>query len=145
MAENADKKGFMKKYKKGIIWVVAALIVGVVVGLFVDNFSSESTTTKIGFEDIAELDTQSANCAIIDVMRDSRKIFDKTGCPEHAPLESFGLSLGAPVRDKGQGRGVAGMISGDEAAVSVHPGRKVDRKSTRLNPVTSSSRMPSSA
>lgn len=77
MTENADREGFMQKYKKGIIWVLVALVVGLLVGLFVDNFLSESTTTKIGFEDIAELDTQSANCAIIDVMRDSRKIFGK--------------------------------------------------------------------
>ena len=77
MAENADKKGIIKKHKNKIIMAVVVLILGVAIGLFVDNFLSESTTTKIGFEDIAELDTQSANCAIIDVMRDSRKIFGK--------------------------------------------------------------------
>ena len=44
MAENADKKGFMKKYKKGIIWVVAALIVGVVVKLIFFLFIKRKIT-----------------------------------------------------------------------------------------------------
>ena len=49
MAENADKKGIIKKHKNKIIMAVVVLILGVAIGLFVDNFLSESTTTKIGF------------------------------------------------------------------------------------------------
>ena len=70
----------MKKTGKIIIVIaiVAIAVVAVKIGPSVmDYFSNSSKTTKIGFEDIAELDTQVAYCNVIGVVNDSKKVFGK--------------------------------------------------------------------
>lgn len=85
MQNETVKKGnvklkFVKKYitKKTIIGIVILLgIVAIVIGLrkFV---SFESKTTKIGFEDIGELATQTAYCTELSVTDKSRNLFGVT-------------------------------------------------------------------
>ncbi|ASS41110.1 hypothetical protein AXF21_03835 [Eubacterium minutum ATCC 700079] len=70
----------MKKTGKIIIVIaiVAIAVVAVKIGPSVmDYFLNSSKTTKIGFEDIAELDTQVAYCNVIGVVNDSKKVFGK--------------------------------------------------------------------
>ena len=70
----------MKKIGKIIIVIaiVAIAVVAVKIGPSVmDYFLNSSKTTKIGFEDIAELDTQVAYCNVIGVVNDSKKVFGK--------------------------------------------------------------------
>lgn len=68
---------FIKKYFTGklmlgllIVLVIAAGIIGLKKFVF-----SDSKTTKIGFEDIGELATQSAYCTAVNVTDASRKLF----------------------------------------------------------------------
>ena len=79
--EKAAKKGsvlqFLKKYltkKIVMILVIILLIVGILIGIR-SVITSESKTTKIGFEDIGELATQSAYCTAVNVTDDWRKLF----------------------------------------------------------------------
>lgn len=66
---------FKSKMKTGTI-VLAVLIIGAVVGCLVSShLTTETKTTKIGFEDIGELDTQVAYCTVVDVIDDPREIF----------------------------------------------------------------------
>ncbi len=61
--------------KKVIAVIVIILILGAgAIGLKKYVFS-ESTTTKIGFEDIGELATQSAYCTEVNVTENSRELF----------------------------------------------------------------------
>lgn len=63
-----------RKIKIGAI-VLAVLIIGVAVGCLVtSHLTTETKTTKIGFEDIGELDTQVAYCTVVDVIDDPREI-----------------------------------------------------------------------
>ena len=74
------KLKFFKKYlyKKIIIGVVILVgIVAVVIGLR-EFVSFESKTTKIGFEDIGELATQTAYCTELSVTDKSRNLFGVT-------------------------------------------------------------------
>lgn len=57
------------------IAVAMILLVGILVSFARSYFDTESKTTKIGFEDIGELDTQVAYCTVVDVIEDPRKIF----------------------------------------------------------------------
>lgn len=81
MVKKGDVKlKFLKKYfTKKIIIVVAILvcIVAVVIGLR-SFISSESKTTKIGFEDIGELATQTAYCTELNVTENARNLFGVT-------------------------------------------------------------------
>lgn len=67
----------MKKKRALIIIVIVALIVlaSILALLSISHLKNESKTTKIGFEDINELDTQAAYCTVVDVIDDPRKIF----------------------------------------------------------------------
>ena len=71
------KKGIMKRAKWIALIVIIAFILGAGTVIFLSdsNFTSRSKTTKIGFEDIGELDTQAAYCTIVDVTDDSKEIF----------------------------------------------------------------------
>ena len=64
-----------RRIKMGAI-VLAVLIIGAAVGcLLTSHLTTEAKTTKIGFEDIGELDTQVAYCTVVDVIDDPREIF----------------------------------------------------------------------
>ena len=64
-----------RRIKLGAI-VLAVLIIGAAVGCLVtSHLTTEAKTTKIGFEDIGELDTQVAYCTVVDVIDDPREIF----------------------------------------------------------------------
>lgn len=64
-----------RRIKIGAI-VMAVLIIGAAVGCLVtSHLTTEAKTTKIGFEDIGELDTQVAYCTVVDVIDDPREIF----------------------------------------------------------------------
>ena len=54
--------------------VVIIVIVGVVGIRAFNHFKTNSKTTKIGFEDIGELDTQVAYVTVVDTIEDLRKI-----------------------------------------------------------------------
>lgn len=69
--------GFVKGYLKeklaiAILIVLAVAVIAIGVGTFI---FSDSKTTKIGFEDIGELATQSAYCTEVNVTDASRKLF----------------------------------------------------------------------
>lgn len=66
------KRFFMSKLMAGIIIVL--VIAGILIGLQKSVFFSNKTT-KIGFEDIGELATQSAYCTEVNVTDASRKLF----------------------------------------------------------------------
>lgn len=66
------KQYFMGKLMVGIIIVLA--ITGIIIGLQKFVFS-DSKITKIGFEDIGELATQSVYCTEVNVTDASRKLF----------------------------------------------------------------------
>lgn len=73
------KKGysFLKKYltKEVIIIILGMILVGVI-GLSIgSHFFSSSKTTKLGFEDIGELATQSAYCSTVSDPQKSRTLF----------------------------------------------------------------------
>ena len=71
------KANFLKKrlVRTIIIGVIIILVlVGIIVGLRNTVFSS-SKTTKIGFEDIGELATQSAYCTEVNVTKAARELF----------------------------------------------------------------------
>ena len=64
-----------RRIKMGAI-VLAVLIIGAAVGCLVtSHLTTETETSKIGFEDIGELDTQVAYCTVVDVIDDPREIF----------------------------------------------------------------------
>lgn len=67
------KQYFMGKLMVSIIIVLA--ITGIIIGLQKFVFS-DSKITKIGFEDIGELATQSVYCTEVNVTDASRKLFD---------------------------------------------------------------------
>lgn len=78
--KESSKLNFLKirLMKKTIIGAVIILVIAVAaIGLREIN-QFESKTTKIGFEDIGELVTQSAYCTEINVTEDSRKLFGLT-------------------------------------------------------------------
>lgn len=78
--KESSKLNFLKIHlmKKTIIGAVIILVIAVAaIGLREIN-QFESKTTKIGFEDIGELVTQSAYCTEINVTEDSRKLFGLT-------------------------------------------------------------------
>lgn len=72
----------VKNVKKKVIkYAILVLIIGLIavgISLSISHFSSESKTTKIGFENIGELNTQVAYCTVVDVIDDPRKIFKIT-------------------------------------------------------------------
>ena len=61
----------------GIIFgVVLVIVLGIIAVIgFRNHFSVKTSTTKIGFEDIGELATQSAYCKEIGVIDDAKKFF----------------------------------------------------------------------
>lgn len=74
------KVKFLKKYVVKKIVIGIAILVGIValvIGLR-DFISFESKTTKIGFEDIGELATQTAYCTELNVIENSRNLFGAT-------------------------------------------------------------------
>ena len=60
----------MKKVKVVMIVLVAAVVIGCGGFFGMKALSSESKTTKIGFENIGELATQSAYCTQVNVTPD---------------------------------------------------------------------------
>ena len=60
-----------------LIVIIVLLIIAVSLGLR-SKFSTDGTSTKLGFEDIGELATQSAYCTEVQVTEDSRKLFGMT-------------------------------------------------------------------
>ncbi|MGN0396490.1 MAG: DUF4230 domain-containing protein [Candidatus Fimimorpha sp.] len=78
--KESSKSNFLEIHlmKKTIIGAVIILVIAVAaIGLREIN-QFEGKTTKIGFEDIGELVTQSAYCTEINVTEDSRKLFGLT-------------------------------------------------------------------
>ena len=77
MKEHNGKSKFFRRYltKIAIIVIAIVLVVGAGIIGYKRFVSSESKTTKIGFENIGELATQSACCTEINVTDDSRKMF----------------------------------------------------------------------
>lgn len=73
---NGKLKNFrMHRTKTTIIVIIIVLLVGAGIIGYKRFSSSESKTTKIGFENIGELATQSAYCTEINVTDDTRKMF----------------------------------------------------------------------
>ncbi len=64
-----------RKVKIGMALLVVLIIGGAIGCLTTSHFTTETKTTKIGFEDIGELDTQVAYCTVVDVLDDPREIF----------------------------------------------------------------------
>lgn len=77
--DNAKLKFLKKKTNKKVIIIVAILvgIFAIVIG-FKKFVSFESETTKIGFEDIGELATQTAYCTKLNITENSRDLFGVT-------------------------------------------------------------------
>ena len=77
MKEHNKKFKFFQRYltKIAIIVIAIVLVVGAIIIGYKRFISSESKTTKIGFENIGELATQSAYCTEINVTDTSRKLF----------------------------------------------------------------------
>lgn len=67
-----------KTFKIVVIAVVVALALGISVG---HVLKTESDTTKIGFEDIGELATQSAYCTQVNSIDDYRTLFNAINIP----------------------------------------------------------------
>ena len=77
MKEYNGKLKFFRKFLIKIALIVIAIVLVVGAGIigYKRFISSESKTTKIGFENIGELATQSAYCTEINVTDTSRKLF----------------------------------------------------------------------
>ncbi len=58
--------------------VVTAAVVAAILFAVQDSFSSRNQTTKLGFEDLGELATQSAYCTKVNVTEASRELFGMT-------------------------------------------------------------------
>lgn len=74
--ENWVKELLKKRFARYVIavLVIVLILTGTVIGL--KNFIfSDSKTTKLGFEDIGELATQSANCTEVNVTDASRELW----------------------------------------------------------------------
>ncbi len=65
-------------YKKVITIIAAVFIIAAVVLGVSRHFMTDSKTTKIGFEDIGELATQSAYCTEVNVTEAARELFGIT-------------------------------------------------------------------
>ena len=80
MKEYNGKLKFFRKFLIKIALIVIAIVLVVGAGIigYKRFISSESKTTKIGFENIGELATQSAYCTEINVTDTSRKLFGAT-------------------------------------------------------------------
>lgn len=78
--QKLSAREFFRVYlmKKVIIGAAAILLICIVVLGLRKVITSESQTTKIGFEDIGELATQSAYCTEVNVTEDARKFFGIT-------------------------------------------------------------------
>lgn len=77
MKEHKKKSGFWKKYMtKKLIIVVAVIVVlcGVILGVG-NKLVSDNKTTRLGFEDIGELATQTAYCTQVNVTDAARELF----------------------------------------------------------------------
>lgn len=80
--ENNNLESVTPKVKKGkriLLLSAICLIIGIAIGAFaigsLNQAEHTNTTTKIGFEDIGELATQSAVCREVHVTDDWRKVF----------------------------------------------------------------------
>lgn len=75
--EGKGKLEFLKKYfTKKFIKITAIIVFIIVIAIGVKTYISfESKTTKIGFEDIGELATQTAYCTELSVTDNARKLF----------------------------------------------------------------------
>lgn len=77
----STKDNFRRKLLKNdsstkiILGIILALILALAFKFFIyDNFIANSTTSKVGFEDIGELATQSAIVTQVNTIEDSRKV-----------------------------------------------------------------------
>ena len=75
-----NKTSLLKFYlSQKLIQIVLVIVVIIVIALGITRFfSTESKTTKIGFEDIGELATQAAYCTEVNVTEGSRNLFGIT-------------------------------------------------------------------
>ena len=64
-----------KTVKKIVVIAIAILIIGIIASFAIDWLSTQSKTTKLGFEDIGELDTQVAYTTVVNEIDDPRKLF----------------------------------------------------------------------
>lgn len=87
MVGKKEKQGFKAMFKRmlasrlaaGIAAALAALLLLVIVGLGIRSVVlSESKSTKLGFENIGELATQTAYCTSVNVTEGSRELFGVT-------------------------------------------------------------------
>ena len=87
MVGKKEKQGFKAMFKRmlasrlaaGIAAALAALLLLVIVGLGIRSVVlSESKSTKLGFENIGELVTQTAYCTSVNVTEGSRELFGVT-------------------------------------------------------------------
>lgn len=65
---------FKKHFKKFFSVIILVIIIIVCLGIG-KTFSSDTKTTKLGFEDIGELATQSAYCTEVNVTEATRNLF----------------------------------------------------------------------
>ena len=75
-----NKTSLLKFYlSQKLIQIILVIVVIIVIALGITRFfSTESKTTKIGFEDIGELATQAAYCTEVNVTEGSRNLFGIT-------------------------------------------------------------------
>lgn len=75
-----NKLGFLKKFFSGKVMIAIVIVLAICAGAIgMKKFiSSESKTTKIGFENIGELATQTAYCTEVNVTEASREMFGIT-------------------------------------------------------------------
>lgn len=80
MKKSRGKSGIVSKYLAGKLIIALVIILAIAGGAagIKKHFFTESKTTKIGFEDIGELATQSAFCTEVNVTDSSRKLFGMT-------------------------------------------------------------------
>lgn len=94
------KSDWWKKWLANKTFVVAVVVAVVVALLTVGAtkvFNPKSETTKIGFEDIGELATQSAFCTQVNSPEDARKIFNTFNIPftENTIIYSYNVIIKA--------------------------------------------------
>lgn len=77
VVQEEKKKGFnLKKLLRKIALKVAFVLFIAIISVFLFSyFTSNSKSTKLGFEDIGELDTQAAYVTVVDVIDNPRKLF----------------------------------------------------------------------
>lgn len=78
--ERTAKKGIFKRTKSKIVLVMLIALFLVAAGFYLkkSHFYTDTKTTKLGFEDIGELATQSSTCTCVKVEKKDRKVLGVT-------------------------------------------------------------------